>query len=161
MKKGSKKHTVALSATSSIDKFPLKDEGVISNIPVELEYTGIEAGMSRLDENFNKKFSDFSSSLNSSSSNKANNLDTDIYKNFHEKMQTYPAYISMECATTLNVAYATDQSVTLDKLPVNDIEIINQQLDKLKPENIIRDTFTVKLDDTKDFELWFLTKIYL
>lgn len=117
----------------------------------ELNYT-------KLDDDFNKKLNRISSSC--SAGEKAGLLSgvisgADVYKNFHNNMKTYPAYMSVEGATILNVAFATEQSVTLDKFPDNDIKIINQQLDKLENHRIDRSVFTVKLDDTKDFELYF------
>lgn len=211
MKKGSKKHTVTLSATSSIDKLPKSNSvltdairdakqvyqenkpnsphiGMFSTITnsageksinhllfnkqgmisvdehkklIESTSEEPELNYTKLDEDFNKNLNRISSSL--SSGETAGLLSgvisgADVYKNFHENMKTYPAYISVEGATLLNVAFATEQPVFLSKLPAADIEIINKQLDKLNNPNIIREHSIVKMDSTKDFELWFLTK---
>jgi len=186
MKKGSKKHTVALSTTSSIDKFP-KSEITMSYInPYDEAMKVLEVvakndnsqeycnfNYDKFNDDFNKKLTTLSSSINKYSAeedmsnfiesldDRKNNTVTasiDIYKNFHENMKTYPAYVSVEGATLLNVAFATEQPVFLSKLPTADIEIINKQLDKLNNPNIIREHSIVKMDSTKDFELWFLTK---
>ena len=237
MKKGSKKHTIALSTTSSIDKFPnTSTKEIISDIKNSKELAlenaksalmeafggGIDKikndviyqklntetntfetcsisefrtlpifdkiGMisseehakliestpeisnhqyDKLDAVFNKKLNSISSSI-SCNTNKDTIVssvpivngfpETDIYKKFHENMKTYPAYISVEGATLLNVAFATEQPVFLSKLPATDIEAINKQLDKLNNPNIIREHSIVKMDNTKDFELWFVTE---
>jgi hypothetical protein len=119
-----------------------------------------EHNYNKLDDDFNKKLNNISQSYggNAMSDYTPTNPNDDIYKNFHENMKTYPSYISVEGATLLNVAFATEQPVFLSKLPAADIEIINKQLDKLNNPNIIREHSIVKMDSTKDFELWFLTK---
>jgi len=200
MKKGSKKHTVALSTTSSIDKFPKTETtGYYSN-PYDAAYKILEATAEdnnsqeycnfkyeKLDEVFNQKLNEISSSSSNKTTSKVgvfkdeeafqkdytipsssigggcrsdyvNTSTDDVYKKFHENMKTYPAYISVPCATTLNIAFATAQLVRLKNLPDGDVKIINQQLDKLNNPDIIRDSFSVGMDNTKDFELSFVTK---
>ena len=77
-----------------------------------------------------------------------------IFK-FKECIKTYPRYVSDDTSTVLNVAVAVNNEVLLDKLPENDKQIINEQLDALKIKNIIRNNFKVNLDADKDFELIF------
>jgi len=82
----------------------------------------------------------------------------DTISNFKKCMANYPQYISVETATVLNIAVALENEVILNNLPDDDKKVITEQLDKQNNNDIIREKFTVKLDDTKDFELIFKVK---
>lgn len=137
MKRSSKKHTVALTST---DTFPTSSlspsSSLLDGTPAILDELKVKNPEFNLTESIKKS--------------------RNIASNFIESLKTYPKYISYEAATVLNVAFALGHDVFLNKLPIEDQDVINSQLDSsLNKENVIRTRFIVEMDEMKDFKLVF------
>ena len=154
MKKSSKKNTVTASLSSSFDKFPSKIQSTSSSL------TECISNSNQVQANAIDTATDILNSIISKNPefdiDKSTNETKQLLNTFQENMDCYPQHISYNGSNVLTVAAALQTPVKLSALSIEDQLVINGQLNLHKLQSCINRTqFTVSLDSTKDFELFF------